>query len=160
MDPTERQRLRLTLLDLDPAALEFAGKRVVQAGFPSENLHPVRENLFRIGQRQRAADLFEDADLVICSGLFDYLQAEHGVEMLRAFSRHARPDARILVYNFSAENSSRAYMEWIGNWYLVYRDARTLRQLASDAGFAEAEMQVGSDRSGASLFLDLQKPRG
>ena len=39
-------------------------------------------------------------------------------------------------------NPSRAYMEWIGQWYLVYRQPGALEELAQRAGIDPAAVSI------------------
>ena len=49
-------------------------------------------------------------------------------------------------------------MEWVANWYLTYRSPEEMRKLALAAGIPKEAFTVGSDRTGANLFLTAQKP--
>jgi len=57
------------------------------------------------------------------------------------------------VGNFAPHNPTRAYMEWIGNWYLVYRTAEHLARLADQAEIAESRVAVGREALRIDLFL-------
>jgi len=149
---THRSRLRVTLLDLDPEALEFA-RRQVEPWLAPGGLNCLRENLYRLPQKPQAQGHLADADLIICSGLFDYLEDEAAVAMLGLFWRQLVPGGLLLVGNFAPHNPTRAYMEWIGNWYLLYRQPEQLERLALDAGIPPAQFTIGSERLGVNLFL-------
>ena len=56
----------------------------------------------------------------------------------RLFWRQLAAGGRLLVGNFAPHNPSRAYMEWIGNWYLKYRTAEEMESLALAAGIPRA----------------------
>jgi hypothetical protein len=59
----------------------------------------------------------------------------------------------LMVGNFAPHNPSRAYMEWIGNWYLLYRAPADLARLAEQAGIPRWAIQIGAERLGIDLFL-------
>ena len=151
-----RLRLRATLLDLDPEALEFARGRLL-AFLPSESIRTVRENLYRLPRHARCQDLVATPDALVCSGLFDYLDDAVAVEMLRLFWQRLAQRGLLVVGNFSSHNPTRAYMEWIGNWYLTYRTADQLRWLAGQAGIPAEEFTIDVDSQGAQLLLTARK---
>ncbi|MGO8746665.1 MAG: class I SAM-dependent methyltransferase [Thermoguttaceae bacterium] len=147
-----RGRLRVTLLDLDPEALAVA-QRQLGPLLPPGSLTCIRENLYRLPQRPDALRLLGTPDLLVCPGLFDYLDDLTAAAMLRLFWDRLRPGGLVLVGNFAPHNPSRAYMEWIGNWYLTYRGAEDLDRLAADAGIPRQGFLVGSEPLGVNLFL-------
>lgn len=89
----ERERMQVVLLDLDPAVLEVAVGALATWLAPSQ-LQGVRENLFRLPRLKRAAELVANADLVACTGIFDYLPTDDAVAMLRFFTQALAPAGR------------------------------------------------------------------
>jgi SAM-dependent methyltransferase len=150
------RRLRISLLDLDPRALERA-QTLLAPSFSSVNLRCERENLFRIPQRKAAADCLGDVDFLVCPGLFDYLSRADAAAMLAQFWQALQPGGQILVFHFGPANASRAYMEWIGNWYLIYRDRAELHEIAAAAGIPRHAVSIGREATGASLYWDIRK---
>lgn len=150
-----RRGLRVTLLDLDPAALEFARRQLDPLLAPGA-VEAVRENLYRLTQRPRAA-LPEHTHFLVCSGLFDYLEDEAAIGLLQAFWRSLASGGLLLVGNFAPLNPTRAYMEWVGNWYLIYRTAEKLDRLAEQAGIPRNCRTIAADHTGIDLFLIARK---
>jgi hypothetical protein len=159
MLPAERrQRLELVLLDLDEAALEFARANLAMHLGPQQvALH--RENLFRLAAADRRSALLERADAIVCLGLFDYLADEPAAGLLRMIWHGLAPGGLALVGNFAPHCPTRAYMEWIGNWYLIYRTAEELRRLASAAGLPPEGFDITAERLGIDLFIHARKPQ-
>jgi SAM-dependent methyltransferase len=154
---SRRARLRVTLLDLDPEALETARQRV-QPWLLADALACLRENLFRLPRHRSPHTVLGTPDFLVCSGLFDYLDAAQATPMLRLLWQQLRPGGLLLVGNFAPHNPTRAYMEWIGNWYLIYRTAEELARLADRAGIPAHLRSVASEPLGVDLFLIAQKP--
>lgn len=152
MTSSQRAGLQVTLLDLDPAALDRAEKSL-SPFLPAGQLICLRENLFRLPKMQRAAPAIQNADFLVCSGLFDYLADDDAVAMLSLFRESLTDDGQLLVFNFAPHNPSRAYMEWIGNWYLIYRNRDDLHRLALQAGFSAGKFTVEAEPLGVNLFL-------
>ena len=103
------------------------------------------------------AERIAACDLVICAGLFDYLPAHDAAGLLKLLYESLAPQGRMLVFNFSTDNSSRAYMEWIGNWYLIYREPGELLELAQAAGIPDDAVTVDAEPLGVNLVLQADK---
>ncbi|MCA9154255.1 MAG: class I SAM-dependent methyltransferase [Planctomycetales bacterium] len=151
----ERRRLRVTLLDLDPAAIEFA-KASLEPLLPAAQIDCRRENLYRLPRRREAAGLV-DADFVACAGLFDYLEPADAAALLRAMWDSLRPGGRLQMFNFLTTNPSRPYMEWIGNWYLCYRTLDELAELARAAKLPTDASRVITDSANVVGRIEATK---
>jgi extracellular factor (EF) 3-hydroxypalmitic acid methyl ester biosynthesis protein len=159
LPPDRRSALRVRLLDLDDEALSFARGRL--DGLLRTDQHVgLRENLFRLHQRSRGKVLEGPADFLICSGLFDYLDDENANALLRWFCDQLAPGGMLVVGNFAPHCATRAYMEWIGNWYLHYRTPREFARFAERARIAASTWGVGVERFGVDLFLHVTKVGG
>src|SRR5262245_59799000 len=82
LDEAARRRLRIVLLDLDPAAIEFARGELLPLLAPGQ-LRGEATNLFRLPQRPRLSEPLEVSQLILCPGIFDYLDDEAARAMLR-----------------------------------------------------------------------------
>jgi extracellular factor (EF) 3-hydroxypalmitic acid methyl ester biosynthesis protein len=149
---TQKNRLHVSLLDLDEGALDHARGELVGPLAPQQ-IVAARENLYRLADRPNSAALFGEADCLICSGLFDYLPDEPARSLLRLFWTQLAPGGMLIVGNFAPHNPTRAYMEWIGNWYLIYRTADELADLAASAGIPDSCVSIGAERLGIDLFI-------
>ena len=147
-----RADISVTLLDLDPAALESARRRV-EPLLPSGALRCCRENLFRLAQAADPEAILGTPDFLVCPGLFDYLDDEAAASLLNVFWERLGESGLLLVGNFAPHNPTRAYMEWIGNWYLTYRTAEQLSRLAVQAAIPRDRFTIGCERLGVNLFL-------
>jgi hypothetical protein len=152
----ERREVRITLMDLDPAALDHA-RRQIEPLLDQGRIRCVRENLFRIPQKARARKELGDVDFLFCSGLFDYLDDQAAVAMLTTFWGRLAPAGALLAFNFGPQNTSRDYMEWIGNWYLIYRDRYDMLRLAEQSGLDADRMTVAAEDTGANLYWHATK---
>jgi hypothetical protein len=155
LDPSETARLDVSLFDLDPHALDFAATKLDR--LPQRQLQTHRVNLLRFARLPTLVTLLAEADLIFCSGLFDYLTRNDAVAMLKAFWSQLRSGGSLLVFNFSPLNPSRAYMEWFGNWYLEYRTPEAMRQLGHDAGWSDHEFAVQVEQENVNLFIEAWK---
>lgn len=152
-----RGRLRLTLLELDDAALSAARARLSTV-VDADQVDTRRENLYRLTKLRGGSAFPSDVDLIVVSGLFDYLADDVATAHLGLYWRALRSGGRLLVGNFAPENPSRAYMEWIGNWYLLYRTSDDLLRLAEAATIPQDRRHVVAETTGSDLFLVADKP--
>ena len=147
-----RGQLRLTLLDLDQAALDHA-RQCLAPLIDSSQIVLLRENLYRLADKPRSADALNGADFLFCTGLFDYLPDDAAAKLLRLFWQRLSDVGTLVVGNFAPHNPTRAYMEWMGNWYLIYRTSAQLDELALAAGLPRGKITLGAERMGIDLFL-------
>jgi hypothetical protein len=150
------QRVRVTLVDLDPLALDAAWARI-EPVLGRGALRCEQANLGRLPTSRRAASILDRPDFLLCLGLFDYLNADVASALLDLFWRHLAPGGTMLVGNFAAGCPTRAYMEWVGLWYLTYRTADELRELAATAGLPGNCVSVAAEPLGVNLLLQAQK---
>lgn len=148
-----RQRLRVTLLDLDPEALDFAREQIARL-VPEHNLTTRQVNPKRLHQID---DALPEADFLACPGLFDYLDDATAALLLSLFWQRVRPGGRLFVGNFAPYHPTRSYMEWIGNWYLIYRTAEQLSRLAAQASIPSDAFSITAERFGVDLFIVAKK---
>ena len=151
-----RKRVDIALLDLDADALEFA-KQQLSPFLPAENMYCLRTNLYRIARNKQSLSMMQNADFLVCSGLFDYLDQQDAADMLASFWNSLSANGKSMVFNFAPEDPSRPYMEWIGNWYLVYRSANAMIQLARQAKLPHDRFVVKSEELKANHYIEAWK---
>lgn len=150
-----RKALRLTLFDLDDEALSAAREKLTTRQV--EHLTTVRTNLFRLARRPQ--EFGGPYEAIVCTGLFDYLEPPAASELMRAMWERLSPSGWMMVGNFSPANPTRAYMEWIGNWYLKYRTREELAAIADAAGIPRGAVEIMTERTGVNLLLRAVKPK-
>lgn len=114
--------LRATFLDQDPAALTFVADRTAAGADHELICTPVR----------RLADVVpRDAqfDVVISTGLFDYLPDADASVLLSHMVERTAPGGVTAVCNFAPEDASRVVKDWVCDWRLIYRTAGQLRDI-------------------------------
>jgi SAM-dependent methyltransferase len=132
-------------LDSDPAAVAYARDVLIRCE-PSPQF--VTRNALRYRDERRFS-------LVWSAGLFDYLADAVAVRLLKRLVSMCAPRGKVVVGNFSTENTQRFYMEF-GGWDLIYRDESDLRQLAIAAGVARSRLHVEAEPTGVNLFLIIE----
>lgn len=95
-------------------------------------------------------------DLVWSAGLFDYLSDKVFVHLLKSLIAVTRKGGEVIVGNFSEYNSSRDYMELLGDWHLKHRSHADLVRLAAAAGAVNGSVEVQWEAEGVNLFLHIR----
>jgi extracellular factor (EF) 3-hydroxypalmitic acid methyl ester biosynthesis protein len=99
-------------------------------------------------------------DLIWSSGLFDYLSDASFSRLAKRFRAAVRPGGEVVIGNFGVDNSSRPYMELVGDWRLNYRREDDLLKLAAQIAPEATEARVGRDDTGVNLFLHIGADAG
>ena len=131
-------------IDSDQNAVAFAQRRLAPY---SQRVDVGQQNAFRANGGPY--------DLIWSAGLFDYLDDEAFVRLLRRMKKLWKPDGMIVIGNFGPNPVSKSYMEF-GDWHLIYRSADQLVGLAVQAGYPSKSIEVDSERTGVNLFLRIQ----
>ncbi|MCE9527921.1 MAG: class I SAM-dependent methyltransferase [Planctomycetales bacterium] len=158
LHPEHRSQLRVTLLDLDGEALDQATQRL-STHLDASQMTIVQSNIFRLAERPSLAESLQGCNLILCTGLFDYLPHPAAVAILGEFWKRLAPGGAAYVFNFAPDNPTRAYMEWLGNWYLLYRQKEEMAALAAAAGIAREHYRLGAEPLGIDVYLALSKPK-
>jgi extracellular factor (EF) 3-hydroxypalmitic acid methyl ester biosynthesis protein len=156
LEPNARQRLQFTLLDIDPGAIDFA-KQLLLKELALGGVEGTSTNLFRIAQRPQLAASLAGSDLIICPGLFDYLDDATAAATLSVLHEQLAARGRLIVFQFAEPNPSRAYMEWIGNWYLIYRNQQRLQSIVERANPARSGISYGAESLHLVLYAMIER---
>jgi SAM-dependent methyltransferase len=149
MEGAMGDRASFLAMDGDEQALAHA-QRVV-SGDPRVQLW--HENAIRIARDPYAAAPLSGVDLIVSLGLFDYLPDRIAIRLLRAMAGALRPGGEMLVGNFADDNPSRVFMEWFGDWQLIYRSEAEFLALFEQAGLDPAHLKVEREAPGGSVLL-------
>lgn len=140
-------RVRIECVDSDVDAISHAA--ALCAPF-ADRLYFHRVNALRFRPRGQF-------QLIWSGGLFDYLNDDLFVRLLRRLWSALAPGGELVVGNFSPANPSRAYMELVGGWVLIHRTAAELTTLALCSGVPQESIRITAETKGVNLFLHLSK---
>lgn len=115
------------LLDQDQEALDRArvqiGNRIGKVAF-------ARQNVLKFILRSDSTNDFNGRDLVYASGLFDYFDQGSAIRLTRGLWPLVAPGGCLLIINEHPSNPSRLWMEYVGDWFLKYKNEAQMRELA------------------------------
>ena len=67
-----------------------------------------------------------------------------------------RPGGIVIVTNVAAANPRKAWMEYVMEWNLIYRDEEEMKDLIPE-GFPVARTSIKPDATGVNLFLEIER---
>jgi SAM-dependent methyltransferase len=144
-----RDNTRFTLVDQDPEALDFA--RTV-------NLSPFQDQLEAICVPIRSLAKVlsgRQFDMIVCSGLFDYLGEFQAGFLLKGLTEALRPGGLIAITNFHPQDRSATIKDWGADWQIVFRDEPTVAKLFAQCGL---QADIGVSSNGSLTMASARKP--
>lgn len=157
LNPAERHRVHVTLLDQDPQALESAAA-ILAPILPAENVSVQFTHPIKLLRKPQLASVLSGSDLLFCPGVFDYLADAEAAAMLRTLYAQLAPRGCLTVFQFAPHDPTRAYMEWFGKWHLIYRDTAAFRACVEQAQLPAAHLTFSAEPLGVDLFVSATAP--
>jgi extracellular factor (EF) 3-hydroxypalmitic acid methyl ester biosynthesis protein len=154
----------IDLLDFNAETLEYTRECIDQAREAGGRKTVCRYFQRSVHQLMRAAtqgglDEFTGYDFVYCAGLFDYLSQRVCKRMVELFCTMAKPGGVVIVTNVATSNPRRAWMEYVMEWNLIYRDEKDMMDLVPE-NLKPKNVRVGADATGVNLFLEIELADG
>jgi SAM-dependent methyltransferase len=144
-----KSRAIFECVDLDQKAIDFA-KALCR--FHAGRVMFRRSNVLRLRLHRRY-------DLIWCAGLFDYFPDRLFVRVLCRLVPHIKPGGKLVIGNFGNHNSSRYWMEAVGDWRLNYRSEEELVTLGQKAGIEIDRLRIHIEAENIILFLHVAGQR-
>ncbi len=143
--------LELTALDQDPSAIAYVRSWVDPRSRERHHLlcAPVKSlpDLLPVATARGAFDV------VISTGLFDYLNDVAATELLEQMMQLTGQDGVTAICNFAPDDPSRVFKTWFCDWHLVYRDEIALRSLFPET---TPGINVSTSPDGSLLYASAQ----
>jgi extracellular factor (EF) 3-hydroxypalmitic acid methyl ester biosynthesis protein len=156
----ESDLAEIDLLDFNSETLEYTRERIQEAKMAGGRETQVRYFQRSVHQLLRAAtqggeDEFTNYDVVYCAGLFDYLSQRVCKRLVELFCTMVRPGGIVIVTNVAQSNPRKAWMEYVMEWNLIYRDTDEMNDLIPE-GIRLRNSKVEADATGVNLFLEIE----
>jgi extracellular factor (EF) 3-hydroxypalmitic acid methyl ester biosynthesis protein len=152
----------VTLLDFNAETIEHTQKILNQVRTQSGRVTPIsllQRSVHQLLRQASTGDVdlhWGSYDVVYCAGLFDYLSQRVCRRLNDLFARLLAPGGLMVVTNVSNINPSRAFMEFVVEWNLIYRDDSAMMEIAPLNG-GQFESTLKKDETGVNLFLEIRK---
>lgn len=138
--------------DSDENALNFASQ---QLGRQSKVAF-VKENVIRFAlKKDISAAVGKKFDLIYSTGLFDYFDDCVVVRLVKNLRQLLKPGGILAISDVRDKfsNPSVHFMEWVGDWSLIYRDDDTFRNLFIEAGFSAKDLKIDYEKQGVLQYI-------
>ena len=153
--PGLQSNVEIHLLDQDEEALKYAQREILEICRNNSILYPQVHfhNLAIKNVINEGLDLGK-FDIIYSAGLFDYFTDPVAQFAANKLFSSLSNDGELVIGNFSTYNPSRFVMEALGDWYLIYRNEESLKNLF---GTVTPNIKIESEKEGINLFAVLKK---
>jgi chemotaxis methyl-accepting protein methylase len=149
---TDLSRIEYHCYDNDEHAIEFSKKRL-------EGISQVKffkENAVRLALKKDVGSFIPQRyDVIYSTGLFDYFDYRICVRLVQNLKKLLKPDGLLAISDVRDKfsNPSVHFMEWVGDWNLIYRDDENFRQVFFEAGFKKEDLRIGYEQQGILQYI-------
>lgn len=157
-----RGEVELVLFDQDKRALSFAFPRLQQlvsnrwgSRVRIVYLHDSIKRLLADPMLLKQNGTF---DIVLCAGLFDYLDQRKSTMLTSSLYGSLAPGGSAWIGNVVPEVTARWLLEFHLDWYCVYKSKDEMFAFATE-GAPGAEVRIDVEPMGYNLFAVLTRPR-
>ena len=121
-----------------------------------QNVNYYKENIVRFALKKDITTLIpKKYDLIYSSGLFDYLDEGISVRLIGNIRKLLKKDGKLVISDVRDKysNPSVHFMEWVGDWSLIYRDDESFRNFFLEAGFREKDLKIEYEQQGIMQYV-------
>jgi hypothetical protein len=139
--------------DNDERALEFSSKLI--RGF-GEKVNFIKVNALRLTATDNIRSLIKNRyDLIYSTGLFDYLSDKILLRFIPNLKKLLKPRGILAVANVGDKysNPSVHYMEWAGDWNLIYRRDDAFKDIFIKSGFDKSKIRLQYEQQGIMQYV-------
>jgi 2-polyprenyl-3-methyl-5-hydroxy-6-metoxy-1,4-benzoquinol methylase len=133
----------ISFIDMDDDALDLARERTSAYPFMYSNRNIVRG----VG---REKDSYYD--LVICGGLFDYLDDRVAGMLLQQLEKKLTPKGTVFLSNIAHGNPFRIQMEYMCDWELIERTESEVEALVQNSFKKPLDIKLERDSTGLAIL--------
>lgn len=138
--------------DSDAHSIKFASDRL------KDNTHVnfICENAARIAFRKDIHSLIDQKyDIIYSTGLFDYFDERISTKLIHNLKKILNDNGTLIISNVRDKysNPSLYFMEWIGEWSLVYCDDDSFRNYFINADFKRENLKLNYEQQGILQYV-------
>ncbi len=148
LNTMEKNDIEFDCFDQDEAAIQYATNLL---GDKAKFVKFRRENAIRLALKKDIRELIPSQYHFIYSmGLFDYLDNRIAVRLVRNLKILLAAGGQMIIANMREkfQNPSVYFLEWVGDWNLIYRKEDEYRQIFLEAGFPKNKIDITSEQLG------------
>lgn len=148
-------KLYVTLVDIDLQALAFVSDKARRRKW-RKRLRFVPGNLIEVVNGRQDLGI-ESQDLIYSIGLIDYFSDNFVIRLLDYIHSKLRPGGRVILGNFHPRNPTRALMDHVLSWELIYRTEDEMNRLFEQSAFRQPCTNIRYEAQRINLFAECIK---
>lgn len=152
LEYVSNKTLSFDCYDNESRAIEYAKK--ILDNVP--NINFVKKNVLRMAATKRIeAGIDDKYDIIYATGLFDYLTHKVSSRLIHNMQQLLKNGGILAISNARDKysNPSVHFMEWVGDWNLIYRTDDEFKKIFLDAGFKEDELETQYEQQGIMQYI-------
>lgn len=145
--------------DNDDRAIEFA--KSLLGNSPRVNFF--KKNAVRLSLTKDVYSVIDNKyDFIYSAGLFDYFSDRIAVRLVKTLKKLLNPEGILAISNVRDRysNPSVHFMEWAGDWNLVYREDEEFEKIFIEAGFTKDEIEIQYEQQGIMAYIVVSNKKG
>ena len=145
--------------DNEDKAMEYAKSLLGNVS----NVNFYKENALRLAAAKDIGSRIDKRyDFIYATGLFDYFNHKISVRLISNLKKLLKPGGVIAIANVRDKfsNPSVHFMEWVGDWNLVYRTDEEFKNTFIEAGFKESELRTQYEQQGVMQYIIAKNRKG
>lgn len=158
-DTTLCENVIFDCYDNELKAIEFA--KALLGNQPNVNFFQI--NAARIALNKDINSIIDKKyDFIYSTGLFDYFGERISIALAQNLKKLLKTDGILAISDVRDKysNPSVHFMEWAGDWNLVYRDDDEFRKIFIVAGFNENEFKIQYEQQGIMQYIITSNKNG
>ena len=139
-------RVTFDCYDFEIRAIDYAKKLLNNA----TNVNFFEKHTIRLAfAKNIKKEVYQQYDLIYSAGLFDYFEDKFAIRLVSNLRKLLKKEGIMMISNYRerSNNPSACLMEWVSEWYLIYRTEDEFRRIFLDTGFSQKDLQIISQKS-------------
>ena len=148
----KNKRLVFDCYDHDQRALDYS-KNILRG---HENVNFIPMNAIKLSTTKKPTELINKKyDIIYSTGLFDYLNFRISFNLVKNLKNLLNEGGILAISDVRDKfsNPSVYYMEWVGEWKLLYNDDNEFRKVFHDAGFLNNHLRFTFEQQGILQYV-------
>ncbi len=142
------------LLDQDELALECVKGKLQKNTI--NNTKIVKENILKFIIKIRENNLFGQRDFIYLVGLLDYFSVKSARKIIKALWGKLYSGGKLFFTNAHIDNPTKLWMEYVGEWYLNYKDEQDMYTIIDGLDSVE-KVYLNKDHHNVYQYLEIIK---
>ncbi len=138
--------------DNEVKALEYS--KALLNGFSRVNF--IKENALKIAVTKDVTSVIKKRyDFIYTMGVVDYFNRRICVRIVRNLKKLLKRSGVLVISNVRDKysNPSVHFMEWAGDWNLIYKSDEDFKRIFTESGFKEEELKTQYEQQGIMQYI-------